>query len=279
MNTDTNIPFHKMQGTGNDFVVIDNRNARFSTEDLIKLSPRLCNRKYGVGADGLLALQKPRMDDTDYEMLYRNADGSDAGMCGNGSRCLALFASMMGLGQELTFSVHEKVYHATVQKDKTITVNFPLSTTVEQQTIDDYPHMLYRVFTGTEHVVREAEPEELQNEDLLFSEGKELRYHESFQPKGTNVNFFHGINPNKLKLQTYERGVEDLTLACGTGAIASALTWHHIQHIDTIDNEFEVQTEGGALGIHFKYDPQSKTYSQIKLSGPAVIVFEGTFYV
>lgn len=279
MSTDTNIPFYKMQGTGNDFVVLDNRNSRFSTDDLIELSPKLCNRKYGVGADGLLALQKPRMDDTDYEMLYRNADGSDAGMCGNGSRCLALFASRMDLGEELTFSVHEKVYRATIQKDKTVTVEFPLSITVQQQTLDDYPHILYRVFTGTEHVVREAAPQELQNTDRLIAEGKQLRHHKSFQPKGTNANFFQGVNTKKLELQTYERGVEDLTLACGTGAIASALTWHHIQQLDTIDNEFEVQTAGGVLRIHFRYDPESKAYSQIKLSGPAVIVFEGTFYV
>lgn len=279
MSTDTNIPFYKMQGTGNDFVVLDNRNSRFSTDDLIELSPKLCNRKYGVGADGLLALQKPRMDDTDYEMLYRNADGSDAGMCGNGSRCLALFASRMGLGEELTFSVHEKIYRATIQKDKIVTVEFPLSTTVLQQTLDVYPHMLYRVFTGTEHVVREAAPQELQNTDRLIAEGKQLRHHKSFQPKGTNANFFQGVSTNKLELQTYERGVEDVTLACGTGAIASALTWHHIQQIDTIDNEFEVQTAGGVLRIHFRYDPESKAYNQIKLSGQAVIVFEGTFYV
>lgn len=278
MGTKADIPFFKMQGSGNDFVVIDNRDTRFSLEELIELTPKLCDRKYGVGADGLMALQKPRNPDTDYEMLYRNADGSDAGMCGNGSRCLALFASKLGMGTELAFNVHEKIYTAHVQDQQEISVDFPFSTHVKEITIDNYSHALYQVFTGTEHIVKETDREELKDEEQLYAEGKKLRDHSHFQPKGTNVNFFSGLNAESLELQTYERGVENLTLACGTGAIAAGLAWHHIQQLKTSTNEFLVQAAGGALKVGFSFDASNKTYKNIRLTGPADIVFEGTYY-
>lgn len=272
------IPFYKMQGTGNDFIVIDNRTPEMPLEKLIALTPELCHRKYGIGADGLLVLQLPRLENTDFEMIYRNADGSDAGMCGNGSRCLALLASELGLGTAPAFNVHENIYRSKVDGDN-ISIEFPFSAQVAEIQISDTNGTYYQVDTGTEHIVREANPKELKNIEQLREEGNRLRHHENFQPAGTNVNFFCGIRPKGLQLQTYERGVEDLTLACGTGAIASALSWHYIQRAGSSLNKMSVETAGGDLEVAFTYDGSNKEYSDIRLSGPAEIVFEGTYHV
>lgn len=272
-----NIPFVKMQGTGNDFVVLNNLESRFSTDEIIKLTPKLCHRKYGVGADGLLALQKPVQEHTNYEMLYRNADGSNAGMCGNGSRCLALYASQLGMGRKMNFSVHNDIYSAKIIGETTVEISFPLTTEVRNITVDG--DKLRQVFTGTEHVVLEVSDNELEKEDKLIQKGRSLRYHEYFEPKGTNANFFCGLNEQYLKVQTYERGVENLTLACGTGAIASAIVWHHKQQLDTTQNEFTVETKGGKVKVSFRFNPSITVYSNIKLTGPAQFVFKGTFYV
>lgn len=274
-----NIPFIKMQATGNDFVVLDNLKATFSPEEVVELSPVLCHRKYGVGADGLMALQKPKLPDTDYEMLYRNADGSDAGMCGNGSRCLALLASQLGMGKNLTFSVHQEIYSAQVlnKNNNLIVITFPISAKVKEITIAN--EQLWQIFTGTDHVVKEVPKERLQQEEKLVQEGRHLRTHEQFQPTGTNANFFCGLNEQSIQVQTYERGVENLTLACGTGAIASAIAWHHKQQLNTRQNEFNVKTKGGDIGVEFEFNPADVSYSNIKLTGPAHFVFEGTYYV
>jgi len=270
------IPFVKMQGTGNDFIVIDNRDSVYSREQVIELSSKICHRKYGVGADGLLALQQPVVDETDYEMLYRNADGSDAGMCGNGSRCLALFASSLGMGNELKFSVHDRVYAAVVQSENRVEVQFPVSTKVREITVDG--EEMLQVFTGTEHVAINVPRYKLEEEDELVDKGRKLRYHNFFMPKGTNTNFFCGVNEQEISVQTYERGVEDLTLACGTGAIASAIAWHHRQQLGYHKNEITVQTKGGELLVEFDYKPEKAAYTDIKLTGPAHFVCKGTYY-
>lgn len=277
MTKKENIPFVKMQGTGNDFVVLNNLESRFTADGIIKLTPNLCHRKYGVGADGLLALQKPVYEHTDYEMLYRNADGSDAGMCGNGSRCLALYASKFGMGRKMNFSVHEEIYSAQILRENSVEVTFPASTEVRKISVDN--DELLQVFTGTEHVVLEVSDNELEKKDKLIEKGRNLRYHEYFEPKGTNANFFCGLDEEHLKVQTYERGVENLTLACGTGAIASAIAWHHKQQLGSTDNEFTVETKGGKVKVSFMFNPSEAAYNNIKLTGPAHFVFKGTFYV
>lgn len=277
MTKKENIPFVKMQGTGNDFVVLNNLETRLTADEIIRLTPKLCDRKYGVGADGLLALQKPVHKQTDYEMLYRNADGSDAGMCGNGSRCLALYASKLGMGDKLSFSVHDEIYSAQILGENSVEIAFPASTEVREITIDH--DELFQIFTGTEHVVKEVSGKKLEQEEELVEKGRNLRYHDFFQPKGTNANFFCGQDKKRLKLQTYERGVENLTLACGTGAIASAIAWHYKQQLDSTDNEFTVETKGGEVKVSFKFTPSEAAYNNIKLTGPAHFVFKGTFYV
>lgn len=266
-----------MQGAGNDFVVIDNLDYKFGLRDLKELTPKICHRKFGVGADGLLVLDKPQIDGLDYTMIYRNADGSDAGMCGNGARCLALFAHQSGFGDSLKFNVHENIYRAHVYSDSEVEVTFPVKSKVEKIVLGG--QTLYQIHTGTEHIVKLEEESALEDEAKLRKEGRYLRRHERFQPMGTNVNFIFGIDSNRLMVQTYERGVEDLTLACGTGAIASALVWHHINGDNDHSKKYNVRAKGGNLSVEFFYDPSTDTYSDIKLKGKAHFVFEGNYYM
>ncbi len=143
--------FHKMQGTGNDFVVLDNRELGLTMDEIIHLTPRLCDRKFGIGADGLLELELPQVDGVDFTMVYRNADGSDAGMCGNGARCLAMYAAHHGLQNTLSFNVHHAVYRAVVDKiDQSVTVFFPDVEIPKWIDIDN--QKLIQVYPNTEHV-------------------------------------------------------------------------------------------------------------------------------
>lgn len=273
------LKFTKMQGAGNDFVVIDNREYQFRLKDLIQLAPKLCDRKFGIGADGLLVLSTPQIEGLDYTMIYRNSDGSDAGMCGNGARCLALFAKESGFGPEQRFNVHDNIYRAKVRSNDVVEISFPVKTQIEQINLDD--QSLFEVYTGTEHVVKqEMDKDELNQEDELRKVGRKLRMHDHFQPLGTNVNFIHGSGDKELLIQTYERGVEDLTLACGTGAIASALVWHHIQNDRReTKTEYTVNAKGGKLSVEFSFDPSTRTYSDIKLKGKVQFVFTGEYYL
>lgn len=274
-DTDQPIPFIKMQGAGNDFVVVDNRALQLKEEEIANLAPILCNRKFGIGSDGILALSPPRSNEVDYTMIYRNPDGSNAGMCGNGARCIALFAHSLGYDARHHFNVHNQVYEANIIDSDMVSITFPMEASVRALTINDL--QLYQTHTGTEHIVIPVASAKLSDEEQLRSEGSKLRHHKQFKPKGTNVNFINGITPSTLKLQTFERGVEDLTLACGTGAIASALVWHHLQKNVNLSDEFSVQTSGGTLNVQFSLDPEKQTYSNIKLKGPAHFVFKGEF--
>lgn len=273
----TQLPFQKMQGTGNDFVVIDNRDIRLPMDQLIALTPKLCDRKFGIGADGLLALQDSLI--ADYEMIYRNADGSDAGMCGNGGRCIALFASQSGFSLEHTFSVHGNIYRAEVSThNSTVKLYFPVTTkpTLLEQI---HKNTLIQVHSGTEHIVMQIDKNALHKDELLKNVGQKLRNHAHFQPKGTNVNFFTNLEHQKLALQTYERGVEDLTLACGTGALATAIAWHCLKSISDTENTLTIETEGGPLEVSFSYESENKTYNNLSLQGAADFVFKGTISV
>lgn len=266
-----------MQGAGNDFVVVNNLERLFSKEELVQLAPQLCDRKFGIGSDGLLALFPAEQDEASYTMFYRNPDGSDAGMCGNGARCLALLARDLGFDKKHTFSIHDKLYEANVMESDTVRISFPVETAVKEVQLND--KKIWELHTGTEHIVTPVAREMLQQEELLRQEGETLRYHPAFQPKGTNVNFIYGISGNEVQLQTYERGVENLTLACGTGAIASALVWHQLDKQSDAEQPFHVVTEGGPLQVYFSYDPHTQTYSNLKLEGPAHFVFEGAYFM
>lgn len=271
------IVFHKMEGTGNDFVVLDNRELGLSMDEIIIATPKLCERKFGIGADGLLVLEPAQIEGVDYTMIYRNADGSDAGMCGNGSRCLAFFAAHHGFSNTQTFNVHEKIYDAIVDKiEHEVSISFPDVLAPKKLLINKKKYL--QVYTGTEHIVSFEELERLEDEEDIILEGREIRNHPLLNPPGTNVNFVCEDEPSKIYLQTYERGVENLTLACGTGALASAISTHFLKK-ENGDFKYEVIVKGGTLSVSFSYDDESNIYSNLVLAGPAYSVFTGSIDV
>ena len=274
MTDKTILEFTKMQGAGNDFILFDNRTTRFSEQQIEALAPVLCDRKFGIGSDGIIALEYDASKKADLVMAYKNPDGSDAGMCGNGARCFAAYAVTLGCPSDFTFKVHDKIYRAEVNGEMA-TIHFPLETSVKSTLIDNKEYL--EVYTNTEHIVCSATPKQLLNEDRFRKKGRELRCHSEFEPKGTNVNFIRGLEADSLELQTYERGVENLTYACGTGAIASALAWHHLQDRDSGEYKFEVNVKGGTLTVYFTFHSTTKKYSAVSLEGPAVFVFEGHY--
>lgn len=266
--------FYKMQGAGNDFVLFDNREIKLPLDQIIKLTPKLCHRRLGIGADGVLVLD--HSDIADYTMIYRNADGSDAGMCGNGGRCIAFFAHKAGFPPKHSFSVHDKVYKASIEGD-TVTLDFPVTTSV-QETQTSTGLDLMKIYTGTEHVVVDSlSDDEISADEELRTKGRMIREDAEFQPVGTNVNFIKGLSDNRIRIKTYERGVEDLTLACGTGNIASAIAWHHRQKRQDSKNTYTIDNPGGILSVTFQYHDDEQKYDHIQLKGPAAIVFEGDY--
>lgn len=272
------LKFYKMEGAGNDFVVIDNREMGLSLDEIISITPRLTDRKFGIGADGLLALERAQIEGVDYTMVYRNADGSNAGMCGNGSRCLALFAAHHGFGNSQKFNVHDAIYHAEVDKiEHSVSVLFPDVKAPQWIEIDGKKFL--QVYTGTEHVVTFEKKEVLLQESELVLLGRETREHPSLNPPGSNVNFVCIDTESTISVQTYERGVENLTLACGTGAMASAISTH-FNAGDSVDtSEYIVEVKGGTLKVSFFYDNDTQTYTNLKLIGPANFVFEGSLKI
>lgn len=273
----SDIVFHKMEGAGNDFVVIDNRKYGFGLDEIIRFTPKLCDRKFGIGADGILVLQPAERDEVDYTMIYRNADGSDAGMCGNGARCLVMFAFRYGFGVTQTFNVHNNVYEAEVHDDESVSVHFPVHVKPEDIQVSELN--LVKADAATEHLIQFVDKTDLEKEDALVKTGRTLRYHKEVDPPGSNVNFVHCEEENSISLQTYERGVEDLTLACGTGALASAIAAHHHMNKTEQQASYQVKVKGGTLIASFNFEPNTKTYHQLILTGPAHFVFEGTISV
>lgn len=266
------VKFYKMEGAGNDFVVLDNRDYSFTMDEIIEFTPRLCNRRFGIGADGLLVLKQPEKKGADYTMIYRNADGSDAGMCGNGGRCMALFSSVKGFEPTHTFSVHDHLYHAEVS-GTSVSIQFPVQVQPKKITLDEIDFI--KADTATEHVIAFMGEEDLKMEDKLVQLGRSIRMHREMNPPGTNVNFVYPESKKSIHVQTYERGVENLTLACGTGALASAIASHDYFNIPDKHWEFEVHMKGGLLKASFDFDSTTKTYTNINLTGPAHFVFEG----
>lgn len=272
------LKFYKMEGAGNDFIVLDNREMGLSLEEIISITPKLTDRKFGIGADGLLLLERAQIEDVDYTMIYRNADGSNAGMCGNGSRCLALFAAHHGFGNTQRFNVHDSIYEAEVDKiERSVSVCFP--DVKAPNRIEIGGKKFLQVYTGTEHVVTFENDEFLSQEEELIRFGKEIREHPVLNPPGSNVNFVCTDNTNSIKLQTYERGVENLTLACGTGAMASAIAAHFKDESSVLNSVFTVKVKGGTLKVSFSFDSNTQTYTNLKLIGPANFVFEGSLKV
>lgn len=271
-----------MQGAGNDFVMIDNRHSGHPLINLRKWCPTLCDRRFGIGADGIISLQNdPGTENCDFEMVYLNADGSDAGMCGNGGRCIARFAYASGLSKEMTFRVHDELYNAKVLDDYRVELQFPMSVKVPRL-FDVNQHSIYSLKPGTEHAVCLISEEQLKDRDQLYPLARSIKSRKDLFPAGTNVNFvadnFENIS-GEIQIETYERGVEDFTYACGTGAIASAISAHQRGSFSKPDQAHPkrwcVSCAGGQLEVSFDYDPDAQIYHNISLKGPAEFVFKG----
>ncbi len=276
------VDFVKMHGAGNDFIVMDARATDFPFEDVRQRTPDLCHRRTGIGADGILMLRTS--DDSDFTMHYLNADGSEAGMCGNGARCLARFAAGLGMPDKLRFHVGKHHYKAEVH-DEYVSILFPMKPRPVKRVIDGVDW--YEIHSGTEHVVS-VDPKYMKASDATFRKtGCNIRNRIDLFPAGTNVNFASVINQNGLRLVTYERGVEDLTLACGTGAIATAIAHIFINLRSTPpddktqfkEHHIQVECPGGPLEVSFNHicSKSQSTFENIVLHGPAVAVYQGQF--
>ncbi|OCB78051.1 diaminopimelate epimerase [Flavobacterium crassostreae] len=258
------IKFYKYQGTGNDFVMIDNRLDTFPKENT-KLIAHLCNRRFGVGGDGLILLEKD--PDTDFKMVYYNADGNQSSMCGNGGRCLVAFAKKLQIiDHKTTFSAIDGLHHAWVAKDGTVSLQM-----IDVDTIEINQGYCF-LNTGSPHHVEQVT--DLKSYDVK-QKGSEIRYGALYAKEGSNINFVEKINPDTFALRTYERGVEDETLACGTGATAVALAMYATA--ETTATTININVEGGKLAVSF--DKKGNQFTNVFLVGPATFVFEATIEV
>lgn len=279
------VPFTKMNGVGNDFIVIDNRFLVFSEAEMAAFAARLCPRRTGIGADGLLALEPPEKEakGAHLRMRYRNADGSHATMCGNGARCLARFASRAGLGETTEGSGLRVVmdtdggrYTAEVfaEPGAPVRLHVPSPRDLRQVTPKsvDLKRPLTQIWTGTEHVVCFTDDLEAEPVDEL---GRRIRQDPAFAPAGTNVNFVTVTGEGAIRVRTYEKGVEAETPACGTGALASALAAHFTERL--AERAVRVEMPGGALRVAFEFNgDRSVGFTHLTLDGPAELVYEGT---
>lgn len=252
------LDFYKYQGTGNDFILFDNRQQTFPKNDS-SLIARLCDRKFGIGADGLMLLEDD--DTTDFRMLYYNADGKEGSMCGNGGRCMVDFAHFLGIiGDQTTFIAIDGLHTAQWE---------PGSVQLQIQDVDEVREKPQYVFlnTGSPHHVQLVE--DLDSFDV-HGEGKRLRYG-LYGESGSNINFVEQVDEDTFTVRTYERGVEGETLSCGTGVTAVALAMHH--QGNTQSDTVALKTQGGILNVKFK--KADKGYVDITLQGPVSQVFTG----
>lgn len=251
--------FYKYQGTGNDFVMIDNRQQAFDKNNT-KHVAFLCDRRFGIGADGLILLENH--PDYDFKMVYYNADGNESSMCGNGGRCLVAFAKQMGvISNKAIFEAIDGVHHASIAGD---IVKLQM---VDVDAIERYENHVF-LNTGSPHHVQFEN--EIQEFDIK-SKGSEIRYGAPYYKTGSNVNFVKKITEEAFRVRTYERGVEDETLSCGTGVTAVAIAMHALG--ETKQNTVKLHVEGGELEVCF--EEQDESYNNVWLIGPAKMVFEG----
>ncbi|QNF31764.1 diaminopimelate epimerase [Adhaeribacter swui] len=257
-----NVTFYKYQGTGNDFIMIDNRELFFEADNYA-LVAKLCERRMGIGADGLILLQN--REGYDFEMVYYNADGRPGSMCGNGGRCTVQFARQLGvITNQAFFLAADGDHYASI--DEKGLVSLKMNDVNHIETGADY----YYLNTGSPHYVQFVDALEQFN---VFAEGQNIRYNDRFKTEGTNVNFAQLPSEPQLFVRTYERGVEDETFSCGTGVTATALA----ASFKGATSPVAIRTLGGNLQVSF--EPTATGFTNIYLIGPALPVFTGTIQV
>ena len=263
------LSFTKMNGAGNDFIVLDNRDGKLSlNSSRIAL---LCDRHRGVGADGVLAVEPP-VQGADFRMRYYNADGGEAEMCGNGARCFARFTRRLGASKaEISFETMAGIIRASFPDDQVRvaisdphSIRPPANLEINRRAVE-----VHFVNTGVPHAV--VFTDDLQAVDVS-KDGAALRYHPAFAPRGTNANFVQVLSPDSIAIRTYERGVEGETLACGTGVCAAALL-HHLR--TNSPSPVHVKVRGGDT-LQVAFETSDRGLHNVTLTGPADFVFDGT---
>lgn len=258
------LKFYKYQGTGNDFIMIDNRdrNCRLSQ----KLIENLCHRRFGIGADGLILLE---IDNNILKMVYFNSDGRESSMCGNGGRCFAAFAFMLKLielNSAFTFNAIDGGHEAIIEhiNEQSAFVRLKM---IDVNVITPYQNG-YVLNTGSPHYVEFVDKDFLSKKSINEN-ALQIRNNNDFRKDGINVNYVHSDH-NLLTMRTFERGVEDETLSCGTGVTAAAIS----ASLNTSEMEFKITTPGGKLEV--KFNKKDSGFEDIWLSGPAAFVYDGT---
>jgi diaminopimelate epimerase len=254
------LTFYKYQGTGNDFVMIDNRSQFFPKENK-QLIKKLCDRRFGIGADGLILLENHA--DFDFKMVYYNSDGNESSMCGNGGRCLVAFAKQMGVVKnKAKFEAFDGYHFATIDDEGIVALQMKDVDAIKNES--NYTFLN----TGSPHHVQLVN--DLKNLDVKV-EGAKIRYSDLYGNAGSNINFVNQLANDIFAVRTYERGVEDETLSCGTGVTAVAIAMHQLGK--TKNNIIDLNVEGGKLKVQF--DEDNGSYTNVFLIGPATFVFEG----
>jgi len=267
------LDFVKMNGAGNDFILMDNRSGqiKLSTDQIV----RLCHRQRGIGADGLFLLVPNASGNADWSWEFYNSDGSTADMCGNGARCFARFVqSLTGAKERVSFETGAGVIGAQFHGAR---VTVSLTAPKELRLNEVIPHAgakltVHSLNTGVPHAVLFVPDAD---QAMVQQLGASIRYHEHFKPKGTNVNFAQVLGPNHIRVRTYERGVEGETLACGTGVTASALVSSRVHHFTS---PVKVQVQGGDT-LEVSWSDTGEGFASVQLNGPAEFVFKGTVEV
>jgi len=266
------IEFYKMSGSGNDFIIVDNRDKIVDETDLVNFIVKVCRRKMSVGADGFILVENT--EGADFKWRFFNSDGSVAEMCGNGARCVARFAYLTGIaGPEMSFEtgagiVEARVAGESVKIKMTDPSDLKTDYTLE---LKDRSISVSSINTGVPHVVMVTDT--LDDVEVVKM-GREVRFHDMFAPAGTNVNFICPIKDDTIGIRTYERGVEDETLACGTGSVAGALIMARKMKIDAPIN---VLTRSG-VNLKIYYKEKNATYQDIYLEGDARIIYRAELF-
>ena len=265
------IAFTKMNGAGNDFILIDNRDETIQLE--AEQIVQLCHRQRGIGADGLLLLEPNKSQSADWSWKFYNSDGGTAEMCGNGARCFAAFVKqLIGCEDSLSFETLAGVINASFENDLvTVTLTPPENLELEQDLkLNGETLTSHSLNTGVPHAVVFVEDAD---RAMVQEQGQAIRQHPHFAPSGTNVNFVQILKPGLIRVRTYERGIEGETLACGTGVSAAAMITSRIQ--DTTP-PISVQVQGGdLLTVDFQDSESESGFKNVKLTGPASFVFTG----